>query len=140
VLDAVLKTLFSTLITAATPATTAMAYTGHVQLHNQQQKKHTSNSTPAKQAASSRAAAAAAKQHMHDPAVKQVVSQLSSSGKQDTTSYTAGSLLFGGLLFAAGAAAWTLPWLFVLFAAVCLPWRAYSFCKQKWVSTTASNA
>lgn len=39
-----------------------------------------------------------------------------------------------GLLFAAGAAAWSLPVLFLLFAAVCLPWRAVSFCKQKWVS------
>lgn len=139
-LDAVIELLFDTLITAATRAATAMAFIGHVQQHHHQQKKHTSNSTTAKQAASTRAAAAAAKQHMHDPAVKQVVSQLSSSGKQDTTSYAAGSLLFGGLLFAAGAAAWTLPWLFVLFALICLPWRAYSFCKQKWVSTKAGVA
>lgn len=98
--------------------------------HNQQQQQH---SAAARHEAGIRAAAAAAKQHMHDPAVKQVVSQLGSAGK-DTQHYTAGSLLFGGLLFAAGAATWSLPWLFVLFASICLPWRAYSFCEQKWVS------
>jgi hypothetical protein len=39
-----------------------------------------------------------------------------------------------GLLFAAGAAAWSLPLLFVVFTAVCMPWRAVSFYRQKWVS------
>jgi hypothetical protein len=110
-----------------------MAHTGLTEkrkaYHNQQQQKHSA----ARHEAGIRAAAAAAKQHMHDPVVKQVVSQLGSAGK-DTQHYTAGSLLFGGLLFAAGAATWSLPWLFVLFAVICLPWRAYSFCKQKWVS------
>lgn len=110
-----------------------MAHSGlfNKKVHHQQQQKHTT----AKHEAGIRAAAASAKQHMHDPAIKQVVTSLSSSGAQETKNYTVGSLVFGGLLFAAGAAAWTLPWLFVLFAFVCLPWRAYSFCKQKWVST-----
>jgi len=92
-------------------------------------KHHVKQSSPG-----TRSAAAAAKQHMADPAVKQICRQLGSA-KKETQHYTIGSLLFGGLLFAAGAAAWSLPWLFVLFAVVCLPWRAYSFCKQKWVST-----
>lgn len=111
-----------------------MAHAGLVEKrrahHNQQQQKHSA----ARHEAGIRAAAKAAKEHMHDPAVKQVVSQLGSAGRA-TQNYTAGSLLFGGLLFAAGAATWSLPWLFVLFAVICLPWRAYSFCKQKWVST-----
>jgi hypothetical protein len=70
--------------------------------------------------------------HASCPAVKQVCKALGSAGKE-TKHYTYGSLAFGGLLFAAGAAAWSLPTLFVLFAIVCLPWRAVSFYKQKWV-------
>ena len=97
-------------------------------------------SKPHKQAShSARAAAAAAKQHLTDPTVKQICTQLGAS-KKETHHYTIGSLLFGGLLFAAGAAAWSLPWLFVLFAVVCLPWRAYSFCKQKWVSGSSGSS
>jgi hypothetical protein len=41
---------------------------------------------------------------------------------------------YAGLLFAAGAAAWSLPLLFLVFTAVCMPWRAVSFYRQKWVS------
>lgn len=41
-----------------------------------------------------------------------------------------------GLLFAAGAAAWSLPLLFLVFTAVCMPWRAVSFYRNKWVSIT----
>lgn len=80
-----------------------------------------------------RAAAAASAASVQDPAVKQVCSQLGAA-KKETQHYMIGSLLFGGLLFAAGAATWSLPWLFVLFAVVCLPWRAYTYCKQKYVS------
>lgn len=104
---------------------------GQSKQHKHQQHPHPNS----KQKHAGRgAAAAAAHKHLHDPAVKHVVSQLGAA--KDTQHQTLGLLLFGGMAFAAGAAPWTLPWLFVLFAVTCLPWRAYSFCQQKWVGTT----
>eukprot|EP00882_Tetradesmus_deserticola_P018954 GHRQ01020384.1.p1 GENE.GHRQ01020384.1~~GHRQ01020384.1.p1 ORF type:complete len:185 (-),score=12.24 GHRQ01020384.1:579-1133(-) len=95
------------------------------------------------------------------PAVQQACRTLAAA-KEETRHYAAGLLAFGGgcqcatpnaelciaccvapvtlcfryagLLFAAGAAAWSLPLLFVVFTAVCMPWRAVSFYRQKWVS------
>ena len=45
---------------------------------------------------------------------------------------TSGLLTFGALLFVCGAAPWMLPTVFLLFAGVCLPWRAVSFASQKY--------
>ncbi|KAF6259276.1 hypothetical protein COO60DRAFT_1514094 [Scenedesmus sp. NREL 46B-D3] len=66
------------------------------------------------------------------PAVKQACRTLAAA-TEETRQYAAGLLAFGGLLFAAGAAAWCLPLLFLVFTAVCMPWRAVSFYRQKWV-------
>ena len=52
--------------------------------------------------------------------------------KEESNLYAAGALVFGFGLFLAGAAPWLLPACFLLFAALCLPWRAYSFAKRKW--------
>jgi len=49
-------------------------------------------------------------------------------------------LFCSGLLFAAGAAAWSLPLLFISFAAICLPWRAVEFVKHKWVSSFVTTS
>lgn len=101
--------------------------TGHKQLqHHSAQQNHLLHTKQAR---------AAAKLNLHDPAVKHVVTALGSSGRQDTNNATLGSLAFGGLLFCCGGAPGLLPWVFVIFALVCLPWRAVSFYQQKWVST-----
>ena len=52
--------------------------------------------------------------------------------KQDSRQFTAGVLLFGSLLYLAGAAPWLLPMYFLVFAAVALPWRAADFHSKKW--------
>ncbi|WIA28892.1 hypothetical protein OEZ86_011416 [Tetradesmus obliquus] len=66
------------------------------------------------------------------PAVKQACKTLAAA-KEETQHYAAGLLAYGGLLFAAGAAAWSLTLLFLVFTAVCMPWRAVSFYRNKWV-------
>ena len=52
--------------------------------------------------------------------------------KKESNLYAAGALVFGAGLFIAGAAPWLLPACFLLFSAICLPWRAYTFWKRKW--------
>lgn len=52
--------------------------------------------------------------------------------KQEAKFHAGGTLLFGGLLFVAGAQPWLLPSIFILFLVIALPWRAYHFHRQKW--------
>jgi hypothetical protein len=52
--------------------------------------------------------------------------------KEESNLYAAGALVFGFGLFIAGAAPFLLPACFLIFAAVCLPWRAYTFTRRKW--------
>ena len=52
--------------------------------------------------------------------------------KEESKLYAAGALVFGFGLFLAGAAPWLLPACFILFTALCFPWRAYTFAKRKW--------
>ena len=52
--------------------------------------------------------------------------------KEESKLYAAGALVFGFGLFLAGAAPWLLPACYILFAALCFPWRAYTFAKRKW--------
>lgn len=50
--------------------------------------------------------------------------------QHDSCTLAAGSMLFGLILFVCGSAPWLLPALYLLFAAVCLPWRAQQFYKH----------
>lgn len=54
-----------------------------------------------------------------------------SSTPGDSQRFAIGALVFGGLLFTAGAAPWALPFLYVLFIACAVPWRAWDFSKKK---------
>jgi Protein of unknown function (DUF2838) len=52
--------------------------------------------------------------------------------KQEARLHAGGTLLFGGLLYIAGAQPWLLPYVFLLFLVIALPWRVYHFHRQKW--------
>ena len=52
--------------------------------------------------------------------------------RKESNLYAAGTLVFGAGLFIAGAAPWLLPACFLLFSAICFPWRMYTFSKRKW--------
>ena len=52
--------------------------------------------------------------------------------RKESNLYAAGTLVFGAGLFIAGAAPWLLPACFLLFSAICFPWRIYTFSKRKW--------
>ena len=54
-----------------------------------------------------------------------------SVGKGDSQRFALGALCFGGLLFTAGAAPWALPYLYLLFIACAVPWRAWDFSRKK---------
>lgn len=54
------------------------------------------------------------------------------SRKGDSQKFTLGSVLFGALLFVAGALPSSLPYLYLVFVAICLPARIVSFCRQRW--------
>ena len=47
--------------------------------------------------------------------------------QHDSCTLAAGSMLFGAFLFICGSAPWLLPAFYLLFAAVCLPWRVQQF-------------
>ena len=49
----------------------------------------------------------------------------------DSQRFATGALVFGGLLFTAGVAPWALPFLYLLFIACAVPWRAWDFSKKK---------
>ena len=50
--------------------------------------------------------------------------------QHDSCTLAAGSMLFGAFLFICGSAPWLLPAFYLLFAAVCLPWRIQQFYKN----------
>ena len=52
--------------------------------------------------------------------------------RKESNLYAAGALVFGFGLFIAGAAPFLLPACYLIFAAVCFPWRVYTFTKRKW--------
>ena len=52
--------------------------------------------------------------------------------RKESNLYAAGTLVYGAGLFIAGAAPWLLPACFLLFSAICFPWRVYTFLKRKW--------
>ncbi|EIE25281.1 hypothetical protein COCSUDRAFT_40577 [Coccomyxa subellipsoidea C-169] len=52
--------------------------------------------------------------------------------RKESNLYAAGALVFGFGLFVAGAAPFLLPACYLIFAAVCFPWRVYTFTKRKW--------
>ncbi|KAI8469372.1 MAG: hypothetical protein J3K34DRAFT_522153 [Monoraphidium minutum] len=58
--------------------------------------------------------------------------ELAAAGRAKTAPHARGVALFGGLLFAAGAAPGALPAAFVLFAATALPWRCVDFWRRRW--------
>ena len=54
-----------------------------------------------------------------------------SGGKQESQNFAIGSLLFAALVFVCGSAPWLLPQLYLVFAAVALPWRVYQFYRKR---------
>lgn len=52
--------------------------------------------------------------------------------RKESNLYAAGTLVFGAGLFIAGAAPWLLPACFLIFSAICFPWRVYTFSKRRW--------
>jgi hypothetical protein len=93
-----------------------------------------------KEAAAQQAAAAARQQAKPTPVearpppdaaeVSKILKEVGS--KRQSKFYAGGTLLFGALLFIAGAQPWLLPWVFVAFILVALPWRAYHFHQHRW--------
>ena len=51
--------------------------------------------------------------------------------QHDSCTLAAGSMLFGAFLFVCGSAPWLLPFFYLLFAAVCLPWRVHQFYRNR---------
>jgi hypothetical protein len=84
----------------------------------------------AQQAATAARESAKASAPLEAPDVSKILKEVGS--KQEAKFHAGGTLLFGGLLFLAGAQPWILPSIFLLFLVIALPWRAYHFHRQKW--------
>lgn len=54
-----------------------------------------------------------------------------SGSKQESQNFAIGSLVFGALAFACGSVPWLLPQIYLVFAAVALPWRCYQFYRKR---------
>lgn len=54
-----------------------------------------------------------------------------SGSKQESQNFAIGSLVFAALAFVCGSAPWLLPQLYLVFAAVALPWRVYQFYRKR---------
>ncbi len=54
-----------------------------------------------------------------------------SGSEHDSQNFAIGSLVFGALAFVCGSAPWLLPYLYLVFAAVALPWRVYQFYRKR---------
>ena len=61
-----------------------------------------------------------------------LLKNIGTSSKKQAHNLSGGILVFGGLLFLCGSAPWCLPWLFILFFAICMPWRVVEFVRNKW--------
>ena len=58
-------------------------------------------------------------------------SKFVSGSKQESQNFAIGSLVFAALAFVCGCAPWLLPQLYLVFAAVALPWRVYQFYRKR---------
>ena len=76
-------------------------------------------------------------QLQHHKAAEDPSSDLKASSKcvsgsqQDSQKFAIGSIVFGALAFACGSAPWALPHLYLIFAAIALPWRVCEFYKKR---------